>query len=38
MKGEEEVEEIHAIWKKDNDNVALKHFIEQLQNNMDSDK
>ena len=38
MKGEEEVEEIHAIWKKDNDNVALKHFIEQLQNNMDSNK
>ena len=38
MKGKEEVEEIHAIWKKDNDNVALKHFIEQLQNNMDSNK
>ena len=30
MKGEKEVEEIHAIYKKDNDNVALKHFVEQL--------
>lgn len=30
MKGEQEVEEIHAIWKKDNGNVALKHFTSQL--------
>ncbi len=30
MKGSQEVEEIHAIWKRDNENVALKHFTEQL--------
>lgn len=32
MKGNEEVEEIHAIWKRDNENVALKHFTKQLKN------
>ena len=30
MKGKEEVEEIHAIWKKGNDNLALKHFLDQI--------
>ena len=30
MKGNQEVEEIHAIWKRDNENVALKHFAQQL--------
>ncbi len=30
MKGEEEVEEIHAIWKKGNDNLALSHFLDQI--------
>ena len=30
MKGEKEVEEIHAIWKKDNDNVALDRFVQML--------
>ena len=30
MKGNQEVEEIHAIWKRDNENVALKHFTKQL--------
>ncbi|MBR5341660.1 MAG: LysR family transcriptional regulator [Erysipelotrichaceae bacterium] len=30
MKGEEEVEEIHAIWKRNNSNIALKHFTDQL--------
>ena len=30
MKGSQEVEEIHAIWKRDNENVALKHFAQQL--------
>ena len=30
MKGSQEVEEIHAIWKRDNENVALKHFTKQL--------
>ena len=32
MRGAQEVEEIHAIYKKDNDNVALKHFLKQLRN------
>ncbi|MCR4856405.1 MAG: LysR family transcriptional regulator [Erysipelotrichaceae bacterium] len=32
MRGAQEVEEIHAIYKKDNDNVALKHFLKQLKN------
>ena len=33
MKGEQEVEEIHAVWKKDNDNLALRHFTKQLLRN-----
>ena len=30
MRGEQEVEEIHAIWKRDNDNVALKRLTDHL--------
>ncbi|MBQ6493267.1 MAG: LysR family transcriptional regulator [Erysipelotrichaceae bacterium] len=30
MKGEGEYEIIHAIWKKNNDNIALKRFCEKL--------
>ncbi len=33
MKGEKEVEEIHAIWRKDNDNVALDRFVKMLKEN-----
>ena len=35
MKGAEEVEEIHAIWKKGNDNVALRHFLDQIRDHAD---
>ena len=28
--GDKEVEEIHAIWKKNNDNIALSRFLDSL--------
>ena len=32
MEGEQETEEIHAIWRKENTNPALKNFLTQLSN------
>ncbi len=31
LEGEEEVEEIQAFWRKDNDSPSLRHFLERLQ-------
>lgn len=33
LEGEEEVEEILAFWRKDNDSPSLRHFLEGLDNN-----
>ncbi len=31
LEGEEEVEEIQAFWRRDNDSPSLRHFLERLQ-------
>ena len=30
LKGEEETEEILAVWRKNDDNLALRHFIDKI--------
>ena len=34
LEGEEEVEEILAFWRKDNDSASLRHFLERMDRNI----